>query len=393
MKTETKRNTALALVGLTGLSIYILACTSFSPDDSKVLYPTLDVPSGGIGIAVYDRETGVSDLAFLPMVTNHSNTNRLVPPKVMRSQWMADGQRILIACSGSQDSDGLILAVKPWNAPHAPLRLFDLPEIEGWDMSRPLCVAGDRVFLMESKQQILRLDLKTGEMARHPLEAGESEFSLLPVPNDSGVFYMAKQTNGPGMVFGRLNPDNFALGPLSTITNEMAGDSFFAYDAAGKRCAFLEKADPLPQVIVLEDGKPVFRRSLGTNSDEFTFANAEFSKRGDSLLAGFQRERHEQPRVTYGLMEIPLNDQPVREKVLISSDRSPDDAGPFYFQFGFSHDGKTAAVASTYLACMKDGEFIKPGDCALFFIDLSDSNWKVTTVPIALPAHLPDLDR
>jgi hypothetical protein len=148
----------------------------------------------------------------------------------------------------------------------------------------------------------------------------------------------------------------------------------------------------LPQVVVVEDGKPVFRRVFGTNGVGLTLANAEFSKRGDSLLAGFQREHDEQPRVTYGLMEIPLNDQPIREKVLISGDTPPDDAGAFYFQFGFSHDGKTAAVASTYLACMKDEDYIKPADCALFFVDLGDPNWKVTKVPIPLPAHRPKLD-
>ena len=56
MKNPKTRNTALALVGLLALSIYILACTSFSPDDTKVLYPAFDAPSGAIGMAVYDRE-------------------------------------------------------------------------------------------------------------------------------------------------------------------------------------------------------------------------------------------------------------------------------------------------------------------------------------------------
>ncbi len=38
MKTQTARNAGLALVGLLALTIYILACSSFSPDDTKVLY-------------------------------------------------------------------------------------------------------------------------------------------------------------------------------------------------------------------------------------------------------------------------------------------------------------------------------------------------------------------
>jgi hypothetical protein len=57
----------------------------------------------------------------------------------------------------------------------------------------------------------------------------------------------------------------------------------------------------------------------------------------------------------------------------------------FYFQAAISHDGKTAAVSSTYLACTEK-EF-KPADCALFLVDLSDAKWKVTKVPIPLPAE------
>ena len=373
----------MALVGLLALSVYILACTSFSPDDSKVLYPAFDGPSGAVGIAVYDREKASSDLVFLPMTADASDTNRLAP-MLVRSQWLADGKHILLCWSGGKDNDGLTLAVMPWNAP-APLRLLNLPKVEDLAISRPLCVAGDRVFLMESKQQVLRFDLKTGEVARHAFAGEESEIILLPDPNEREVCYMeAAQGQASNTVFGRLNPDTFALTPLASFTNDVADGSFFASDPAGKRCAFVEKAEPLPQVVVVADGKPVFRRSIGAKGEELTFANAVFSQRGDSLLAGFERKREGQPAASYGLMEIPLGDQPVRETVLISGSAAGDGGNALFFEFGFSHDGKTAAVASTYLACEKDQEF-KAEDCALFFIDLSDPGRKVTKAPIPMP--------
>jgi hypothetical protein len=381
------RNTALALVGLLALFVYILACTSFSPDDTKVLYPAFDGASGAVGVAVYDREKAGSDLAFVPMAADASDTNRL-SPMLVRSQWLADGQNILLCWPGDKESDGLTLAEMPWNAP-APLRLFNLPKIENYDFTRPLCVAGDRVFLMESKKQVLRFDLKTGAVVRHALAGGESEFTLLPDANGRGVFYMG-EGQGPASrtVFGRLNPDDFALTPLAGFTNEIVKGSFFAYDPGGQRCAFLEEAQPLPQVVVLEGGKPVFRRPIGAKGEELAFASAVFSKRGDSLLAGFQRKREGQPGSSYGLMEIPLQDQPVRETVLISGSAVGGSDNAAFFEFGISHDGKTAAVASTYLACAKDQD-LKAEDCALFFIDLSDPNWKVTKVPIPMPRQQP----
>jgi hypothetical protein len=347
-----------------------------------VLYPAFDGASGGIGVAVYDRETRSSDMAFLPTMITDKDADPS-KPTLIRSQWLADGQRILASWVGENAPDGVTLAVIPWNS-RAALRLFYLPKLDDFDFTRPLCVAGDRVFLMESKEHILRLDLKTGEIVRHALDAGTSEITLLPVPNDSGVFYTQKLAEKSGTVFGRLNPDNFALSPLASFTNEMADRSFFAYDPAGKRCAFLEKTEPLPQLIVLEGGKPVFRRSIGAKGDDLDFSSVAFSKRGDSLLAGFARKREDQPVVSYGLMVIPLGDQPVREKVILSRIQAGDNEGAFYFEFGISHDGKTAAAASTYLACAKEQGF-EPEDCGLFFIDLSDPAWKVTKTLIPLP--------
>ena len=58
-------------------------------------------------------------------------------------------------------------------------------------------------------------------------------------------------------------------------------------------------------------------------------------------------------------------------------------------QAAISHDGKTAAIASTYLAC-SEKEF-KAADCALFIVDLSNPKWKVTKVPIPMPARRPSL--
>ena len=89
--TNQKRNAALALVGLLALTIYILACTSFSPDDTKVLYPSFDQATGAIGMAVYDREARTSETLFVPVAYDGSITNAEVAPilstRTMVGQW------------------------------------------------------------------------------------------------------------------------------------------------------------------------------------------------------------------------------------------------------------------------------------------------------------------
>jgi hypothetical protein len=113
-----------------------------------------------------------------------------------------------------------------------------------------------------------------------------------------------------------------------------------------------------------------------------------FFPKGDKLWASFQKGTKDNGTnvFSFGIIEIPLSDAPVREITLIKGLRTKEQDLGFYFQAAMSHDGKTAAVASTYLACLEE---FKPEDCALFLVDLSDPNRKVTKVPITMPARRP----
>jgi hypothetical protein len=87
-------------------------------------------------------------------------------------------------------------------------------------------------------------------------------------------------------------------------------------------------------------------------------------------------------------MEIPLGAAPVRETTLITAAPSENDSDETCFQGSVSHDGKTFAVDSTYLACIEPR--FKARDCALFFVDLRSPNRKVTKVPIPMPGKRPE---
>ena len=384
MKNQNVRNAVLASLGLLALTAYILACTSFSPDDTKVLYPAFDGPSGKLGVAVYDRQTGRSETLFLPLDLGGGDTNAVNTP-LLRPQWLADGRRVLVAWGSDSD---LALALVPCGVRGSVKLFFNLSKNSeyGQALVSPVPVAGERAFLMESENAVLRLDLQTGARVRHEFAAEKSGLSLWPVPLDKGVFYFSQKDPA---VFGRLDPDTFQQTPLATFTNKIAEGSFFAYDRQGKRIALVEDAPSGPSLLVLESGTTVFRRALAGKGEEFSFGNAVFAPNGNTLLAGYRLQNTGQTNASFGLMEIPLGDALIRKTPLISAADTSDKAAALYFQIGVSHDAKTAAVASTYLACASKD--FNPADCALFFVDLRDPGRKVTKIPIPLPAERPSL--
>jgi len=388
MKTHNTRNAILALIALAALSLYILACTSFSPDDTKVLYPAFDTNSGAIGMAVFDRTAGRSDMVLVPMAYDTDETNAVVEPQLMRGQWLGDGRNLLIAYAGGK-GESLKLALTPWGA-RAPTRLFEVPDIKdgGNTILAPLCVADGWLFVRVAERKVARIDLKSLALVDHEFADARKGVALYPAPNGDGVFYIEEQEGeSKGTVFGRLNPKDFSRTPLLTITNEFGDHAAFAYDNQGKTVVFLEPGDA-NRLLVFEQGKLARTRTFDAKGGKWAFGSAGLSPKGDELWATFER-RVETNSVSYGLIEAPLGEEPVRETTLFTLPQPVESDMVFYFQASVSHDGKTAAVASTYLACAAK-EF-NPADCALFLVDLSSPDRKVTKVPIPLPAKRPGL--
>lgn len=378
MKQRSLRKLVPGLIGLLALMVYVLACVSFSPDDTKVLYPAFDPPSGAVGLALYDRETHRSEMLFLP-VTHPSGTNS-PGVNVLRGQWLVDGHRILLAWATNQgeEDNALNVALLPWGGGRTSQRLFRLPGIKDAAvlLQMPLCVANDCVFFMGDKAA-LRLDLKTGAVVEHEFADAKQDVILLPAPDEHRVFYL--ENNGS---FGRLDPETFQRTVLMTITNDFIDGTFIAYDWSGQTVAGIESHGGTNRVVVVREGKTVFSRPLDLGWKEATFGNALFSRKGDRLWASYQKPL-DTNSVAYGLVEIPLSEAPLREIPLIAAAPKSKDSMAGLFQFGLSHDGKTAAAVSTYLAVGEDA--VKPGDYALFFVDLSKPQHAVTKIPLPRP--------
>ena len=376
MNTNAVRNSGLALVGLAALTIYILACTSFSPDDGKVLYPAFDTQNGALGIAVYDREAARSRMVFVPV--NYSDTN--LNGSIARAQWLGNGRRILLSWMGQND-DTVNLGVVPDGAEGA-VRLFRLDAIDDATSSLifPMAVSGQNAFVT-SKHTVHRVDLATGQVVKHFLPTNLADVFLFSGPDENSLCYLAEAEDQQN-VFGRFNPATFELTPWITITNNHGSDGggFFAVDERGRRLAYVENKEEGQDLVVVEAGKPAFRKSIFTK-EKLDFGNAVFLTRKNLLLASFMRESTNTS--SFGVIEIPLKDGAVRETTLIREVPEHDTSASMYFQVGVSHDGRTAAAASTYLACTIDK--FKAEDCALFFVDLNDPKRKVTKVPVPMP--------
>jgi len=355
-----------------------------------VLYPSFDAASGAIGMAVYDREARGSEMLFVPVEYETGESNAVVAPGLLRAQWLANGRDIVIAyvVPDGPAKEGMTVAVVPWGV-RKPIRTFRVPDVKeiAQSFTVPLCVAGERLFFRTSSKGLFRLDLRTGALTGHEFEDAKGELSFYPAPDGAGVFYFDPDNSSDGKtVFGRLNPNDFSQTPLIEISNRLRDATAVAYDPQGKALALLAGGDDKAALEVWRDGKRAFFREADTHGKKRLFGNAVLTPDGKAIRAAFQQTDGTNS-MSYGLMEIPFSEAKPREVVLIKDAPVEDEASAYYFQVAVSHDGKTAAVASTYLACT-DKEF-HPADCALFLVDLGDPNWKVTKVPIPMPAKRP----
>jgi hypothetical protein len=379
---NSSRNFVLPLVGLLALLIYILACTSFSPDDKKILFPTFD-SSGALAMAIYDRDTRRTEQLYVPLNLDMGTND--VEQTILRGSWLPDGKHILVAAASDESSEQMELIVIPADGRRGirSYRLFGVDD-PGLSFLTPLCVSGNRFFFKPGSGRLARLDLQTGESKTANVTGVDDDFHLYPAPDGRGVFYLSEEDNQ--LAFGRVDSNQLTLTQLALITNNVAEGGFFAYDASGTRLAFLDKAENGDsRCVLMEKGTVRFTRKIDSGDRERVFANAILSPRADKVWAAFTREAPGTNRIACGLIEIPLTRAPIREKVLIPDTSAAGDGYEYYWQVGVSHDGRTAALSSTYLAC-SDQPF-KPEDCALFIVDLGGRDWKVTKVPIALPAE------
>ncbi|HLP78416.1 MAG TPA: hypothetical protein VK327_16045 [Candidatus Paceibacterota bacterium] len=383
MKTTIrKRNSILAGIGLASLLVYVLACssTSFSPDDRKVLFPAFDVNHQGISAMVYNRKSHKTEQIYTlvkPVVPGKTNDSG----ELLRADWAPDGKHVLVA----SQPDGLSLTLVPYGV-QEPVRQLLIPksEVEDGLLVWPLHMVGSKVFLNGKNHSLVAVDMVTGATRSNEFTndvmlwsdaQGKTLFALTEPDN--------KSTNG---VFGRIDPETLALQPqMEFSTALMPEGGTIAVSTDGERLCFFGKLEHGTnlELRVFRGGKLEFSRTVESDERKIFFGTfGALSPKGDCLYTSFARRESGAKNSEYGLLEIPLKNDPARWTTLARATKG-DDADALFFQGGLSHDGRTWAVSSAYLWAAN--ESFAASDCALFLVDLSSRDRKVTKVPIPTP--------
>ena len=381
MTSTRTRDAALTVIGFAAVLLYILACASFSPDDSKVLFPSNDPKTGGTVLAVYDRgaHTTRALLAF-PPPSGDNNDGYMIRPA-----WTPDGSHV-VALWGDTDKE-LRITVLPISG-KGPTRMLVVKHLEG-DMPSAMLVAppivGSRLFSGEDGQ-IRRVDLQSGVELVKKIE-GE----VLLVGQPDRIYYgreLSEEGTEKRSEVGLVDADTLALTPLFETTGTAGDPPFFAVSRDGARVAIAGGKDDEQQILVFEGNQLRNTIPIGGKTDDMRLGFFQWSRDGATLYGVF-RTKVADSEYQLGVLEIPASGGVARRIPLFRVTGKEDSDMPT-LQVDVSHDGKTIAAASTYLQTSSDAKAqrrLKPEDLALYFIDLSRPDRKITKVPIApLPA-------
>lgn len=385
MKAEPSLNGMLSFTALAALVICVLACTSFSPDDSKVLFSTYDPEAQAYGVGLYDRSTRTTATLFVPQV--HQSDSSGGDPALIRAQWLADGRHILVSWGRDVEDDDLDLAVLPYG--HVgPTRFIHL---EGLDegvsqMRMPLATAGGLLFLRGESNTLVRVNLLTGEVSQRAMSKDVVPYAS---PGGDRAFYLSRiDEDESKWEFGLIDVDTWDLKPTARFElDESLKDAELAAVSPDGKWAIGHQEDP-PQVLFLEGGEVKRRVALGGEGEEVSVNVFAISPRNHTAYAPYWKKTKGDTHIEAGILELPFPDGELRRVPLIGRVELGEGAGAWCFQPSVSHDGKTLAIASTYLVA-GDAQVAK-NDCALFLVDLSDPGRQVTRVPVPWPPNALD---
>jgi hypothetical protein len=178
------------------------------------------------------------------------------------------------------------------------------------------------------------------------------------------------------------------LTPLFETTETGGDPPYFAVSRDGARVALAGEKDSVPQILVFEGNQLRNTIPIGSKTDEIDIGCFQWSRDASTLYGAF-RTRVADSEYQLGVLEIPAAGGAAR-RIPLFRVTGKEDSDVQALQVDVSHDGKTLAAGSTYLqrsSASKEQRRMKPEDVALYFIDLSRPDRKITKVPIPpLPA-------
>ncbi|MBI5385862.1 MAG: hypothetical protein HZA90_14385 [Verrucomicrobia bacterium] len=387
MKSTTTQNSLLAAVALAGLLVYVLACSSFSPDDSQIAFPAFDAKTGDFGVTVLDRKSGRAETVFSLSIAKRLHAVAY-ETRLLRAQWI-DDQRLAVFWPGGQHDDDALNIVAVTLGGKGPVRYWQIQDLDKMDekLVNPLALAGSRLLVPVNSNLVARLDLDTGRVESRPCR-GET-MMLYPSGRSDFVFYAAQSSNKEDQVeFGKLDAATFAQTPLLKADASLFdGEGPLALSRDGSQIATAQKKGGACQIVVLQPGQTPRIVPLASGDEDLELGSLCFSPRADVVFASFASQPEGATNVSLGLMEIPLKGNPVERTVLLAGLAQSHKDSARYLQLNSSHDGKTLALCTTYLCIEPDDAKTAAANCGLFLIDLAAKPYKISKV--ALPVMQP----
>lgn len=404
MISKKTRDSLLALLGITAIAVYVLACRpSFSPDGSQVIFPVIDDETRRAVVYCYDINSGstqrVLESSVVPEIkqesaktaSNRQNTGTKPPESLAGSkakdgrealsvQWLPDGKHIVI-------NDSTSITIAPVGT-SGTIRRFQLQnEIDSGSLISPPPISGKYQFMLAEKF-LLRVNLETGDILGIPNDRNECQL----LGHGTQIYYLAKiggDNQRDGYELGTVDLERLGLIPIFQVQAADADElnPFVGFAAAGNRLALTGSLDDAPRVLLFRDGRLERTLAIADKKGGLSIGNAEWSPDGETIYAAYVRKSGDGKNSQYGILEVPVSGAGLREIPLFASDRD-NDSWALYFQVGLSPDGRNAVASST---CLGRND-LQPEDRALYIVDLTgpSRNAAKVVVPIAPMAKSPE---
>ena len=370
-------DTCLTLLGMTGLLVYVLACApSFSPDGRKVAFPVVDYDTDRVSILVCD----INKKNF-ETVTEFANPELPDEEMAYTVQWTPDGKHILITGSS-------LIMMAPAES-RAPARTFQLRgDIDLWSLSTPP-VIGDHLFLVTEDEPVLyRLNLQSWEWKSFQLPFNQDESGM--VFSDGKQLYLPVKLDKEGQTVYSIMRVNTETGECTRVaqirsddTGELTGYSWLKL--AGNRFAAVSNDEDTARIVLIR-GDSVEKTILaGKEGEDIKIGNLAPSPDGKRIFASVCR-KDGSGNIEFGIMESQLDGGETRRMILFTgSPEIDDDKNEFSFQIAISPDGKKIAASSVSGI---EYEKLRPGDRALYLVDVSRQEWKSEKIRVPLQPRL-----
>jgi hypothetical protein len=246
----------------------------------------------------------------------------------------------------------------------------------------PFAIVGSQLFLRGNETNLARVNLMTGEVISRDFT---NAICVLSAPDGKSVVGFMEGRGNEGGEFGLIDPKTLAFTPTVSLTNEFKDGSIPAFDPATRRVAYVSDENDSPELQIQKDGQFVLTRPLARGEGKLVSGPfLDFTPDGKSVVTAYRFKPEEQTNAEYGLLEIPLDTGALRWTPLFHA-KPGDKEELLYAQASLSHDGKTWAIATSYLYLIN--ESLRPEDCALYIVEVGQAKPKINKVFITPPTH------